>query len=48
MDKLDMKSKDIISDNIKIIEELFPNTIINKTDVPVVIQYGKRKFIKGI
>lgn len=29
MDKLDMKSKDIISDNIKIIEELFPNTIIN-------------------
>ena len=29
-------------------KQINPNTIINKTDVPVVIQYGKRKFIKGI
>ena len=25
-----------------------PNSIIKKNDIPVVIQYGKRKFIKGI
>ena len=33
---------------INSVKQTNPNTIIKKTDAPVIIQYGKRKFIKGI